>query len=90
MAERISALKGALSFSPSLFAWSDDFGRARKLPTLLNMEGMYLLCAAATVKRPVTKMLPFRAPAITRQIRMAKAIPVALPSRFLIATCRDQ
>lgn len=53
---------------------------------MLKREGMYLLCAAATVRRPVTKMLPLRAPAMTRQMRMAKAMPVALPRRFLMAT----
>lgn len=82
-AERMSALKGAPSFSLSRAA---DFVCGRKLPTVLKMEGMYLLCAAATVRRPVTNMLPFRAPAMTRQIRMAKAMPVTLPRRFLIAT----
>lgn len=90
MVDRIKALNGAPPFSPSLLAWFGDFFCARNLPTLLNREGMYLLCAAATVKRPVTKMLPFRAPAITRQIRIAKAMPIAFPRRFLIATCGSQ
>lgn len=79
------ALNGAPSCS--LTCWLGDFCCGWKLPTLLKREGMYLLCAAATVRRPVTKILPFRAPAMTRHTRMAKAMPVAFPRRFLIATC---